>query len=91
MYTVEATEKFLRVARRFFQRHPELSSRFESVVELLQHNPRDPSLRLHALTGELKGLYAIRLTYSYRITLIIRFTEEVIVLIDIGPHDKVYR
>jgi hypothetical protein len=34
---------------------------------------------------------AVSLTYSYRLTLLLRVTEQEVVLLDIGTHDEVYR
>ncbi|MCH7762895.1 MAG: type II toxin-antitoxin system mRNA interferase toxin, RelE/StbE family [Candidatus Marinimicrobia bacterium] len=91
MYIIKTTPSFLRTAKKFFKRHPELRERFATIIELLRKNPTAPVLKIHALTGELKGLHAISLTYKYRITLIIRITEKTIILVDVGSHDEVYR
>jgi mRNA-degrading endonuclease YafQ of YafQ-DinJ toxin-antitoxin module len=47
-------------------------------------------LRLHALSGKLKGKHAVSLTYAYRVVLILKITEHEIVLLDIGTHDETY-
>lgn len=59
-------------------------------MEQLHADPFEPALRLHALSGKLKGMQAISLTYSYRITLPVQITEQEILLLDIGSHDEVY-
>ena len=43
------------------------------------------------LKGRLEGCHAVRLTYSYRVTLTFAIREKEIVLLDIGSHDEVYR
>lgn len=91
MYSVVAPEQFLRQARKFFKRHPDLKSRFSMIVSDLQQDPFAPNLELHPLRGRLEGCYAISLTYSYRITLTLAIPEEEIILLDIGGHDEVYR
>lgn len=91
MYTIKTPPSFLRSANKFFNHHPELRERFVAIVELLQKDPTAQALKIHSLSGELKGLHAISLTYKYRITLIIRFTEKAIILIDIGNRDELYR
>ncbi|WP_305046929.1 type II toxin-antitoxin system RelE/ParE family toxin [Geoalkalibacter sp.] len=91
MYTIVTPEQFLRQARKFFRKHPELKSRFIGVVEALQTDPFQAPLALHPLTGKLAGLHAVRLTYSYRITLTLLVSDREIILIDIGSHDEVYR
>jgi len=83
LYTIKTASSFLRTAKKFFKRHPELKERFTAIIELLRKDPIAPALKIHPLSGELNGLHAIRLTYKYRITLIIRFTEKAIILVDI--------
>lgn len=91
MFAVATPEPFLRQARKFFKKHPDLRPRFAAVFEALKLDPFQPSLGLHPLTGKLAGCHAVRLTYSYRITLAIMVTEKEIILLDIGSHDEVYR
>lgn len=91
MFAIITSEQFLRQARKFFKKHPDLKPRFAAIFEVLKHDPFLPSLGLHQLSGKLAGCYAIRLTYSYRITLTLLITEQEITLLDIGSHDEVYR
>lgn len=91
MYTLVTPEPFLRQARKFFRKHPDLKPVFAERVETLRRDPFDPALRLHPLRGKLEGVYAIRLTHSYRVTLTLALREGEIVLLDIGSHDEVYR
>jgi addiction module RelE/StbE family toxin len=90
MYTIATPEQFLRQARRFFKNHPDLKPRFAKVISQLQADPFQPALALHPLSGKLSGCHAVRLTYSYRITLTLLITETEIILLDIGSHDEVY-
>ena len=91
MYSIVTPEQFLRQARRFFKKHPELKARFAKVVSQLQDDPFQPSLALHPLSGKLSGCHAVSLTYSFRITLTLLITGKEIILLDIGSHDEVYR
>jgi mRNA-degrading endonuclease YafQ of YafQ-DinJ toxin-antitoxin module len=91
MLTITTPQQFLRQARKFFKKHPDLKPRFAKVLADLQRNPFQPHLELQALTGKLSGCHAVSLTYSYRITLTLFITEQEIVLLDIGSHDEVYR
>ena len=91
MFSVTTSATFLRQARRFFRKHPDLKPRFAATVSALQQDPFQPGLGLHQLTGKLSGCHVVRLTYSYRITLTLLMTEEEIILLDIGSHDEVYR
>lgn len=90
-YTLVWTETFTRTARKFLRRHPEIAGVFEDALRKLERDPRDPRLRLHALEGRHRGKHAVRLTYEYRIVLILRTTPREIVLLDVGTHDEVYR
>lgn len=90
VYTIEATEQFLRQARKFFKRHADLKARFAELVDALAEDPFQPTLELHALSGKLKGLYAVSLTYKYRVTLTLILDQKEIILIDIGGHAEVY-
>ena len=91
MFTITTPQQFLRQARKFFKKHPDLKPRFAKVLADLQRDPFQPHLDLHPLTGNLFGCHAVSLTYSYRITLTLLITEQEIVLLDIGSHDEVYR
>jgi mRNA-degrading endonuclease YafQ of YafQ-DinJ toxin-antitoxin module len=91
MYSLVWTESFLRTARKFFKKHPDLKPAFEDVVRKLQQNPDTPSLKFHQLKGIHKGKSSVSLTYSYRINITIKVTGKEIFLLDIGSHDEVYR
>jgi addiction module RelE/StbE family toxin len=91
MYNIITPQQFLRQARSFFKKHPDLIPRFGKVMSELQRDPFQPGLKLHPLSGKLSGCYAVSLTYSYRITLTLLVTESEIILLDIGSHDEVYR
>ncbi len=90
MYTIVTPEQFLRQARKFFKKHPDLKPGFAKTIQALQLDPFQPQLGLHRLSGKLAGLCAVRLTYSYRITLTLMVSAEEITLLDIGSHDDVY-
>jgi len=91
VFTLIWTASFKRSAEKFNERHPDLRQKFASVIRDLENDPFQPHLRLHHLSGKLKGLQAVSLTHSFRITLTIIITEKEIILLDIGSHDKVYR
>lgn len=91
MFTIVTTEYFLRRARKFLQKHPDLREPFARVVDDLKEDPFAPHLAYHHLGGKLKDVQAVSITYDYRIILTIEVTEKEIVLLDIGSHDEVYR
>jgi mRNA-degrading endonuclease YafQ of YafQ-DinJ toxin-antitoxin module len=90
-YTLVWTETFVRTARKFLRRHPDLAGLFEDVLKQLEDDPHLPRLRLHHLKGKHRDKHAVSLTYSYRIVLILRIEKDEIILLDVGSHDDVYR
>jgi len=90
IYHLEWTSAFIKAAKRFAKQHPELKQKIAIVLLALEQDPFQPSLKLHGLSGKLKGLHAVSVTYSYRITLTLKISEHVITLLDIGDHDDVY-
>ena len=90
-YTLIWAEAFSRTARKFLNRHPDLVEPFTDALKLLETDPYLPKLCLHPLTGTLKGKHTIRITYAYRVVLILHLTEKEIFLLDVGSHDDVYR
>ncbi len=91
MYSIEASNYFLRRAKKFFKKHPELKKPFAEIVDDMRKDPFQPHLELHRLGGRLQDCYAVRLTYSFRVTLTLMVTQKEIILLDIGGHDEVYR
>ena len=89
-YQLIFTQRYMRIAKRFLQRHPDLARPYVKTLALLEVNPLHPSLRLHALSGRLAGVFSVSINLSYRITLHLRVTEHDIELLDVGDHDAVY-
>ena len=90
-YTLVWTETFVRTARKFLRRHPDLRGLFGDVLAQLEDDPHVPRLRLHRLKGRHRDKHAVSLTYSHRIVLILRIEAGEVVLLDVGSHDDVYR
>jgi mRNA-degrading endonuclease YafQ of YafQ-DinJ toxin-antitoxin module len=85
------TPRFSRILRRWCRAHPELGPALRERLELFEREPWHSSLKTHALSGPLKGLWAIRITNNHR--LVFQFVDEAktgALLIDIGTHDEVY-
>jgi addiction module RelE/StbE family toxin len=91
VYALVWTPRFTRAAERFTRRHGVLRKKFAEILRDLQHDPFQPHLKYHHLSGKLKGVQAISITDSYRITLTIVLSEKEIILLDVGSHDEVYR
>ncbi|PCJ36586.1 MAG: plasmid stabilization protein [Cellvibrionales bacterium] len=84
-------ESYLKRAKKFLRKHPEVHKQYQKTLELLELNPHHPSLRLHGLQGRLSGLSSVSITMSYRIVLELVIQENDIILVDIGHHDHVYK
>jgi addiction module RelE/StbE family toxin len=89
-YQLVYPDSYIKRAKKFLRKHPEIHSQYRKTLELLELNPRHPSLRLHDLTGRLQGLSSVSINRSYRIVLELEIREEEIILINIGSHDQVY-
>ena len=84
------TLHYSKVERKFFKKHQNLLDRYASVLNKLQIDPFEPSLKTHKLKGELEKFYACSLTYEYRIILTIKIVDDEVILMNIGSHDDVY-
>jgi len=90
VYTLIYPESYNKRARKFLRKHPEIHGQYRKTLELLELNPKHPSLRLHDLEGRLKGLSSISINMSYRIVLELEIKGKEIILINVGSHDQVY-
>ena len=86
---------FKRAFKKQVRRAPQLQADILHALELLKDDPFAPSLKTHKLSGELDGCWACSVAYDCRI--IFSFTddpdapnERVLMLLDVGTHDKVY-
>ena len=84
------TESYLKRAKEFFKKHPELLSQYEKVLKLLELDPAHPSLRLHKLHGKLSELYSVSINISYRIFIYFYIEKDQIIPVDIGSHDELH-
>ncbi len=90
MSNIVFTESYIKRAKKFFKKHPEVLPQYEKTLKLLELNPTHPSLRLHKLKGRLSELFSVSINITYRITIIFLIEENRIVPVDIGRHDEVY-
>ena len=91
MFTLVTTNYFLRRARKFLQKHPDLRERFAQVVDDLKQDPFAPHLAYHHLGSKLKDVEAVSITYNYRIIFTIEVRDKEVILLDVGSNDEVYR
>ena len=90
MYQITTTQSFEKTAKKFFKQHPDLKEKFRILVNDLSQNPFQSHLKLHPLKGKLDGLWAVRLTFSFRMILTLEISPDRITLLDVGSHDEVY-
>jgi mRNA-degrading endonuclease YafQ of YafQ-DinJ toxin-antitoxin module len=90
MYTIVYPESYIRRARKFLAKNPDLTRQYQKTLELLEINPFHPSLRLHPLKGRLAGLHSVSINIAYRITLELIIREKEIILVNVGKHEEVY-
>ena len=89
-FTLLYPDSYIRRARKFLRKHPEIHSQYRKILQLLELDPYHPALRLHSLEGRLKGLSSVSINMSYRVVLELEIRGEEIILINIGSHDQVY-
>ena len=89
-YTIIYPESYIRRARKFLKRYPDLARQYQKTLELLEINPFHPSLRLHPLKGRLAGLHGVSINISFCITLELIIRKQEIILVNVGTHEEVY-
>ena len=90
IYRIQYSASYIKRARRFLKRHPDLKKQYEKTLQLLEVNPFHPSLRLHRLKGTLVDLHSVSINIQYRILLHFIIKEDVIIPVDVGTHGDVY-
>jgi mRNA-degrading endonuclease YafQ of YafQ-DinJ toxin-antitoxin module len=77
------------------RQNPQLRLLVERSLQRLAEDPFHPALRTHKLAGDLAGIWACSIDYSYRI--LFEFIndpdndeEDAILLLNLGSHDEVY-
>lgn len=89
-YKLIYPDSYIRRARKFLNRHPEVHGQYQKTLELLELDPAHPSLRLHRLKGKLSDLYSVSINLTYRITIEFVIEGEAILLVNVGKHEQVY-
>lgn len=86
MPTLLYTPKFVRQWKKL---EPALQEEVEECLRELRKNPKQASLKVHKLTGRLKGFLSCSVNYRYRI--IFEWDDpRTIAVLSVGDHD-VYR
>ena len=84
---IELSSHFLKRAKKLSENDQQkLSER----TDWFRNNSQDPRLKIHPLTGKLKGLYSFSISYGKRVIYMI-VKKDTALFIDVGSHDEVYR
>lgn len=86
---LQFSTEFLKRIKKIKKQNKSLFLKVEHKINLFNMNPNHPSLRLHKLGGDLKDSWSLSIDKSIRI--IFYYSNDLIVLVDIGTHDQVYR
>lgn len=82
------------VSKRFQKTLKKLSTssdqQLKKKLELFHQDPEHPSLRVHTLSGKMKGYYAFSINYSLRVVFQ-KTNTKTFLLISVGSHNAVYR
>ena len=83
---------YLRAAKKYLKTHPDTADDLKSALELLEADAFHPRLKIHKLSGQLKGSWACSAGYNLR--MVFKFVShegsEAILLATVGTHEEVY-
>ncbi len=85
-YAVEYSTRFIRTLRKL---EPDLQDDVVEKVELLKSEANHKRLKVHKLTGVLKGVWSFSVNYRIRV-LFAKPKKNVLLLASVGTHDEVY-
>jgi addiction module RelE/StbE family toxin len=91
MWQLTWSDAFTRKCPKLLRRNRDIEDALAATLTLLAQDPHHPHLKLHPLRGDLQGLWAVRVTYSLRLVLILKEPEQEVVLLALGSHDEAYR
>jgi mRNA-degrading endonuclease YafQ of YafQ-DinJ toxin-antitoxin module len=77
------------------RQNPQLRPLIEATLEQLVADPFHPGLKTHKLSGDLAGIWACSIDYSYQILFEFEQSptegeDDAILLLNLGDHDDVY-
>ncbi len=90
MYSIKFADGYEKRVIKFFKKHKDIYPQYKKTIEVLQTNPKHPSLRLHKLQGKLSKYSSVSVNMRYRVIIDFIVVDGVIILIDVGSHDDVY-
>jgi mRNA-degrading endonuclease YafQ of YafQ-DinJ toxin-antitoxin module len=94
MRRLAPTARFSRAFRRLVKKNPAHQAQIEEALRRMAADLSDSRLKIHHLSGKLKGLFACSCGYDCRIVFAkerdARTGTEVLLLLNIGSHAEVY-
>lgn len=90
MYKIIFTESYIKRAKKFAKKHPDIIKQYEKTLKLLEINPMHPSLRFHKIEGKVSEYYSVSINMTYRIIIEFIIKENEIIPLNVGKHDEVY-
>ena len=90
-YRLVFTASYNKKAAKWIKKHPQIKDQYLKTLQLMELDIYHPSLRLHQLSGGLRGLSSVSINMSYRITIELMIEDHDIILVNIGSHDEIYR
>jgi mRNA-degrading endonuclease YafQ of YafQ-DinJ toxin-antitoxin module len=87
---LQSTRIFDEKFRELVRKNKRLFIKAQKRIEIFSLNQNYPSLRLHKLSGSMKGLWSFSVDESVRIVFYYKDRENV-VFVDIGKHEEVYK
>ncbi len=90
MIEIKFSDSYTKKAIKFFKKHKDIYPQYKKTIELLQHNPQHPSLRVHKLQGKMNSFSSVSINMKYRIVIDFLIVDDTMILIDIGSHSDVY-
>ena len=93
MKRIVASRRFERSYKKYIKKHPERINDIKDSINSLSSDKHTEKIKIHKLSGQLKGMLAFSCGYDCRITFsyeVLDDGEEVILLVEIGKQDEIY-
>lgn len=91
MFQLIFTPSYEKRLRRFLKKQPQIKNQYAKAMQILEIDPRHPSLRIHKLQGRFQDLYSVSVNMSTKISIEFMLEDKQIIPVDIGKHDDIYK
>jgi addiction module RelE/StbE family toxin len=76
--------------KKFYKLTPKLRQKTLNIIKKFKKDPHCPTLKNHALKGRLNGKRAFSVTGDVRVIFKEKDNYIVVIMLDVGIHNKVY-